>query len=439
MRIIIDPSTLDCLNMGDVAMLQVAVRRLRRKLPGASIQVLTNDPVELARLCPHAKPLAVAGRALWFSDRGLLGRLQRYLPGWGARAMIALQSWLRRHVPGIYRALLLARMYLTRTDNTDFRAFTAAFEQTDLYLVSGAATINDKARVFARMVLGTIDMALRRRIPVVLCSQGIGPLNNPELLNEARRILPRASLIFLRERLYGPRVLDACGIESQKVSVTGDDAVELAYEGRTNRYGDGIGVNLRVGRSSDVDSSVIPKLSRILQAAAQVHNASLIPLPIALHAAADDARVIHQLLKGDASQLDSASLLDEPRKLIAATSGCRIVVTGAYHAAVFALAQGIPAVCLVGNANYREKFNGLADQFGSSCELVELYEARMAKQLMAAIERAWRDSTQTRPTLLTAAVRQIEASQNAYQRIADLLRHTAPTGYSFLRPSSSHS
>ena len=420
-------------------MLQVAVRRLRRKWPSALIQVLTNDPVALNRMCPDVEPLAHAGRTLWFSNRALFGRLHEHLPGAASRELLSLQGWMRRNFAGFYRSLLLRRMYLTGTDATALRAFLSALDNADLFLVSGAAAINDKAKAHARIILGTIEMALERHIPVTLCSQGIGPLLDRGLFEEVARVLPRVDRIHLRERLYGPALLSVLGVQSQKLSVTGDDAVELAYEVRSERYGEGMGINLRLGPSSDVDSAMIARLREILLTAAKLHNASLVPLPIAMHSASNDPLAIRQLLGDDASNSDEDSLPKEPRDVIAAVSGCRIVVTGAYHAAVFALAQGIPVVCLVGNVNYREKFNGLADQFGSGCQLVELLSARMSEELMSAIERAWNESIQIRQTLLTAARNQVQLGQSAYQRISELFNDATQTSYSALQPSSSHS
>ena len=48
-------------NMGDVAMLQVAVARLLSLWPDARIEVLTDSPSNLSRYCPGARPLPRAG------------------------------------------------------------------------------------------------------------------------------------------------------------------------------------------------------------------------------------------------------------------------------------------------------------------------------------------------------------------------------------------
>ena len=43
---------------------------------------------------------------------------------------------------------------------------------------------------------------------------------------------------------------------------------------------------------------------------------------------------------------------------------CRLVVTGSYHAALFALSMGVPAIGIATSRYYEDKFLGLADQFG---------------------------------------------------------------------------
>ncbi len=52
MRILVDQSGYDLLNIGDVAMLRSCVIRLRRLWPGAEIMVISHAPERLARYCP---------------------------------------------------------------------------------------------------------------------------------------------------------------------------------------------------------------------------------------------------------------------------------------------------------------------------------------------------------------------------------------------------
>lgn len=53
-------------------MLQVAVRRLAALWPGARIDVFTDVPDRLARLCPEASPLPAHGRNTYL-DRSPTG------------------------------------------------------------------------------------------------------------------------------------------------------------------------------------------------------------------------------------------------------------------------------------------------------------------------------------------------------------------------------
>src|SRR5258705_3055121 len=225
MRIIVDPSTLECLNMGDVAMLQAAVGRLRRQWPEAAIQVFSNDAEATARHCPGVQPLAHCGRISWFSDRDFLGRLHQYLPEIASRALVRFNRDMRRRRPRLLETAMLGKMRLMRADDKPLRAFMAALDQTDLYVVSGAATINDKAKAHAQVVLATIEIALNHGVPVAMFSQGIGPINDPDLVAEARRLLSRVTLIALRENLYVPALLKFFAVSPHRDFVTGDDTI----------------------------------------------------------------------------------------------------------------------------------------------------------------------------------------------------------------------
>ena len=52
-------------NVGDVAMLQAGVRRLRRLWPSARIEVRTESPSNLALFCPGTVPVRGPGSELW--------------------------------------------------------------------------------------------------------------------------------------------------------------------------------------------------------------------------------------------------------------------------------------------------------------------------------------------------------------------------------------
>jgi polysaccharide pyruvyl transferase WcaK-like protein len=252
-------------------------------------------------------------------------------------------------------------------------------------------------------------------------SQSVGPMTDSDLIAEARRVLPRVTQIAVRENLYGPALLKALGVLPERVLVTGDDAVELAHHARKDSSGKGIGVNVRVASSTELDDSVIDVVRRVLHKAATKHQTHLIPLPIALHAGADDQRSIQRVIAGAVEEIYSQYIPKRPQQVIEVCGRCRIVVTSAYHAAVFALAQGIPAICLAANMNYTQKFKGLAAQFGAGCKVLSVNVSNFAERLREAIEQAWCRASAHRMSLLAAAARQIELSDIAYGRLAHLM------------------
>ena len=110
-----------------------------------------------------------------------------------------------------------------------------------------------------------------------------------------------------------------------------------------------------------------------------------------------------------------------PAATIRHVGGCRLVVTGTFHTAVFALSQGIPAVGIARSPMYVDKFAALADQFGRGCRAIALTDANAMSELEAAVDDAWRQAPAWRPELLAAAERQIALGRAAYQRLYELV------------------
>ncbi len=80
MNILVDSCSYNCQNAGDLAMLTVAVTRLRELWPGASLQIITNAPDRIARHCGgDVDTVPVRGRRLLLENR-LLGRVSSWLP-----------------------------------------------------------------------------------------------------------------------------------------------------------------------------------------------------------------------------------------------------------------------------------------------------------------------------------------------------------------------
>src|SRR5262249_16488538 len=134
-----------------------------------------------------------------------------------------------------------------------------------------------------------------------------------------------------------------------------------------------------------------------------------------------DHLTIRELLAGYDDPLDGGASIDSARKVIDQIVKCRAVVTGSYHAGVFALALGVPVVGLARSQYYIDKFHGLAHQFGVGCELVVLDTPDAESSIAAAIQRAWQSAEAVRPQLLAAAARQVELQRAAYRRLYELV------------------
>jgi polysaccharide pyruvyl transferase WcaK-like protein len=411
-------------NMGDVSMLQVAARRLRRLWPDASIEVLTDSPKNLQLFCPGTKPLSRVGRDHWVGDGFAFGRFHRYLPEWATSAWRAVSELFERRLPVVLK--MIVRLRLGLRDNEHNRggvvAFLEAMENANLLVVCGAGGFADSCREWNLTTLSTMETAIRRKVPTVMLGQGMGPLTDTDVLARARRVLPAVDLITLRGTLDSPALIEALGVVQSRVKTTGDEAIELAYDARPATLGHALGINLRVASYAEVEGGMTKKLGPVLQDFARRHHAPILPVPIAFHAWASDHLAIRRLLAGFDDQSDGGLALDTPLKVIEQAGRCRVVVTGAYHAAVFSLAQGIPVVCLAKSPYYVAKFLGLAHQFGLGCETILLDDSDMLTKLRTSLERAWNSAETVRNPLQQAALRQINLSRGAYERVRDLLQ-----------------
>jgi colanic acid/amylovoran biosynthesis protein len=413
MRVVVEPGGIDCLNMGDVAMMQVACERLRALWPQAEIGVVTSSPDLLARFCPSAAPLSAEARNAWLSGRCLLGGLHGKLPAKISSFLQKLETqfWLRLPLAAELGVRLKARIKRrTAPSPSSFRKILAG---AGLVVVTGAGMLNDAFADSAVPLLHELEFALRSGIPVIAFGQGVGPITDPELLAKARAVLPRLALISLRENRMGLPMLESLGVSRDRIYVTGDDAIELAYQNRPHSVGSGIGINLRIADYAGTGSEMADELRKPLQCAVQSLYSFLTPVPISLHSADSDTASISRVL---GIQEESApAAIESPVDVIHRIGGCRVVVTGSYHGGVFALAQGIPVVGLVRSPYYEQKFLGLQQQFPGGCRILDFRQPVTPAQIQDAIRAAWESAPRVREPLLAAAIRQIESARAAYK------------------------
>jgi colanic acid/amylovoran biosynthesis protein len=402
-------------NAGDLAMLRVATDRLRRLWPGAAISIVTDAPAALQRQFPAARPIPLSGQITFESDR-LFGRAERSLPPRLRRAAVRAQQHLRRQHPQLLATVIAGKHALTRrAESGACRDYVDAVRAADLVLASGAGIFTDAFLDNALGVMATLELAADAGIPTAIMGHGFGPVEGDLLRRRMAHVLPRIDLITVRERRRSVDLLLSLGVRRERLRVTGDDAIELAHRSAVADAGRGIGVNVRIASFAGLSESMIDPIRRVVGAAATAFDAPLVPLPISYHRDRSDMAAIRQIT-GEPSATGTALDLDpdDPLGVIAHLPRCRLVVTGSYHGAVFALAQGIPAVTLAASEYYRFKFMGIADLFGDGCAVVDLHAHDAAAVLEREIARAWSRSLEWRERLLDAAGNQIARSLQAY-------------------------
>ncbi len=409
-------------NMGDISMLQVCVDRLHRFFPEASLEVLTDSADNLARYCPLAKPIDNRGRAIWFANSVALGGFTRLVPRPIRGCLASLRKVIRSRSPHLLKTLLIRR-FETRNRHEEARAveiFLRSLENADLLIVCGSGGFYDGSQQWNLDILDLLEVGIKRGIPVILLGQGFGPLHDPSVLKRAAKILPLVNLVTLRGGRGSLELLQSLGVSASRILTTGDEALELAYASRSTESGQGLGANIRFMASAWTDENDVNSIRPVLHEFARRHEVPIIPLPIAIHRGTRDDLAIKELLTGFDEQSDGGKGLDSPLKVIQQVAGCRVVVTGAYHAAVFALAQGIPVVALAKSDYFSRKLLGLADQFGEGCQIVFLKEPDLPARLHAAIEKAWQNADEMRERLQSIALRHIELSRRSYEQIQSL-------------------
>jgi polysaccharide pyruvyl transferase WcaK-like protein len=398
MRILVDQSGYDLMNIGDIAMLQGCVARLRSQWPDAEIMVIARDPQRLQSFCPGTVairpgfPAASAARGLGYRGRLACGQAWK----------VATPYFCGRRRPG---------HGLAAHPRTAIQAVRAA----DVVVASGGGYVTDVWWWHAAGVLSLLAMAQRLGKPTAMFGQGLGPVGNRALRAQAAAVLPGLTRLGLRERQTGPDLARSLGVRAEIVTVTGDDALEIAGGssprantaggpggsspqantaggpgGSSPRANTAIGVNMRVAGYSGVGPEAATVVGGLVADLAEWFGAPVVSLPVSLYPADSDARTYEALLRGGSGPARGPAVrVDSPAALISATAACRAIVTGSYHVAVFGLALGVPCVCVTRSPYYDAKFSGLQELFPAATSVVSLAAPDFADRLRAAIGVAW--------------------------------------------------
>ena len=400
LRILIDHGQYDHLNIGDVAMLQACAARLYDEWPGAEIMVLTNSPGRLGEYCPGATAVSLA-----YAQVPAIGRLPRPVRSASERLAKAVALF-----PG---DALPSKPSPARQPRTVVQAVRAA----DLVVASGGGYITDVWSRHAIGVLRVLHLAQRLGKPTAMFGQGLGPITQRALRAKARVVFPRLAVLGLRERELSEGLALELGAKPAAVTVTGDDALAVIPD-KGLADGQALGVNLRVAGYSRVDSSDARAISSLLQNSARDLGAPIELLPVSRQPADSDVAAVDSLITAGRAD-DSPGELPATEALAASAAKCRAIVTGSYHAAVFGLAQGVPAICLTKSAYYDAKFAGLKALFPTACSVLPVGESDFAARYTEAIACAWHLPRSAREAALHSAISQRESGRKAYTHLRE--------------------
>jgi len=428
-RVLFDPAAHDMRNKGNNALLEVAMERVRGFWPQAACSVVTLAPRLTRTYLPNVEPVdpirlepfrdrsqAVSGLVPTFVWKGLL-EAREFM--WHRRSAALREEALSRTVESDAEAVCLENRQGSQ------RALREAISRFNLFVASGGGYMCDSDKRLLLGVFDRLEAAAAEGVTTAMVGQGVGPLDDPELRARARDLLPRVDLIFVRERRVAVPLLRSLGVEDDRLLMTGDDAIEMAYRQRPSRAGNGIGVSVRVSSYTAVEKHHLTLLREVVQEAARKRQAVLVGVPISgAHHESDSSRIA-EIVEGYADRRIERRRLEPASAAITRTHDCRLMVTGTYHGAIFALGQGIPVVAIARSQEYMQKLVGLHDEYGSACEVISVDKSDARQRLSRAIHQAWEDAEALRPGILRVVEEHIEAQRCAYSRLHRLVSDRA--------------
>lgn len=400
MRFLIENGSNDLNNLGDIAMLQVCLERLREHWPGARLDVITRDPAALGQHLPQAQASLIQYPAAWVTGRTLL-----------------TDKW-----PDPARALL---QRLEASATTRFRFLhnpmdSGLLEVTDALVHAGAGILTDTFAAAAARRFVQFEEAVSRGLPTGLFGQGIGPLTIPSLRRRAGKLLRQVDWISARDPVTHAFLLDELGVDGERVLVSGDDALVLGHRSRPAQSGQELGLSLRRDRYNEITRGDLDWLrSEITSPLAQDALRGRRFVPLAIHS--QDRSTTDEVFR--ALPEDQALPWHDHRveSLLQSVGRCCLVISTTYHGAVFALSMGLPVICLFRSDYYRLKFEGLAELFPSNCRRLDLGHAAAADSLWPLVHSLLDSAKAGRPQLLKNVEKWIERSREGYRRFHRIL------------------
>jgi colanic acid/amylovoran biosynthesis protein len=426
LNIIIDNSGYGLDNIGDLAMLQVAVERLSELWPEATIYVICADSNKLNKFVPRAKCLDLTIKNAWLSDFSLIGGFRHFFPKMLQTKLRMCESYFRIKFPKITLKIMSWRFGQESLIYRHGNKFLNLIAESDIVIATGGGYVNDTFSEHASKLFDVLLLAQRYQKPTAMLGQGLGPLSDRNLVKKFKRVLVKLNHITLREGLLSPEILKELVISREKPSiiVTGDDAIEKSYSSRMENLGNKIGLNIRNASYATLPSGILEQIGMIIEDYLLKKKTSYQFLPISLVPGEEsDINALSKLMNMNVHDLYEIESSLSVTTIIQRVSQCRVVITGSYHAALFALSQGVQVIGVTASKYYDSKFMGLLQQFEVGIQILYLKDG--VDKLSDFLDIAWSRADDQRPILIKNAKKQIYNGKDAYRQLKKLVKNNA--------------
>jgi polysaccharide pyruvyl transferase WcaK-like protein len=367
MKILVDHGAIH--NLGDTAMLESAVARLKVNLPEADVFVIARPglqtevwklagvyPVEMCVVRPVRLRMLAGRRFFW-----------RYDSLW--RKTISGVALLGLDRAYSARGKLLSHSNGARAKAGDLHEFCEPFDA--LHIVGGGNLTDIFCdTLFEKCCL--IQTFANQGKPILLTGQQLGPVTSPLLKNALARTLRKATFVGLREPVDSVRFCTEAKLDPNKFAVMGDDSFGshpgndleathlLAKMGVTP--GQFLAVNVRIGSYAPEHAVQMQKIAAIVRELATHFQMPVVVVPIWLDPIEGDIPSGTQLaealdLKDVRVMTDDALTPGLVKKVLGMAFGA---IGVSYHFCTFALSEGVPAICIYDGAYYSQKGRGLS-------------------------------------------------------------------------------
>ena len=374
-------------NVGDAALLEMAVSGVLTAFPTATVTLAMNEPVA-------AYVERWPGRVAVISSFAALCKAREAAPHMGALLQVV---FLSTSVALAYRLGRRQPSWLP----PELRRLLLAYMAADVAVSCPGNIFATLGRVGMPFLLAafTVGYALMLGKPLYVLPQSIGPLRRRWERAIVRRLYGRARYVFVREPV-SLRLAREIGLPSSRLRMVPDMAFALPAASREEALAylaaAGIGAGPRVGVtvinrlirnvSADIWERYETALADTLGGFARTHDATVVFFPQVIGPSErEDDRVAARRIIARMGLGAKAILLEEPvppALMKALYCEIDILIATRMHSAIFALSNGVPTLMI----EYLHKVRGLAEMLGLAewtLSLSEMDASRLAQMLDA--------------------------------------------------------